>query len=179
MIYCIVGTHSTGKSTLIEELKKEYPSYYFNNSSTRDVTSKEERRLDVISDETQRRLFENILIKEKELDNLNQDIWMDRSFVDFLAYTSIFNERGLISDEFVAEMKEQFNLRVKAKRYDILFYLPIEFKIVDDGVRSVDPDLQKQVDIKIQEYLKPLNNVITLTGTVNDRITQIKSYVSR
>ena len=40
MIYTLTGTHSTGKSTLLTKLKEIYPNYHFNDSSTRDVTSK-------------------------------------------------------------------------------------------------------------------------------------------
>ena len=136
MKYCLTGTHSTGKSTLLTALKGIYPDAYFTDSSTRDVTTKEERRLDVISDQTQRNIFHRILEKEVMIDLVSRkrDVFMDRSFIDFVAYTNVFHNRGHLSKTFRDAMVKELTKRLGY--YDTVFYLPIEFKIVDDGIRS-------------------------------------------
>jgi len=181
MIYTLTGTHSTGKSTLLVKLKELYPNFHFNDSSTREVTSKEERRLDVISDDSQNRLYKAIEVKEMELLQVSKIIptFMDRSFVDFTAYTLAFNKQGKISDTFAAMIQYECEKRLSRKQYDLIFYLPIEFDIVDDGIRSVDKDLQQLVDTEIKGLLKNQLNVVTLSGNIEERLKQVNGYISR
>lgn len=179
MIRCLTGTHSTGKSTLLTELKHLYPVAYFSDSTTREVTTKEERRLDVISDQTQANIFQKILEREVTLKfiSLQRDVFMDRSFVDFVAYTKAFQKRGCISEEFLMHMENELKNRVDM--YDTIYYLPIEFEIEDDGIRSTDKALQVEVDSIIKEYLLYFNQVVTLKGSLNERISQIRSTLNR
>jgi nicotinamide riboside kinase len=181
MIYALTGTHSTGKSTLLSKLKEVYPNFHFNDSSTRDVTSKEERRLDEISDDSQNKLFKAIEIKEVELLQVSKILptFMDRSFVDFTAYTLAFNKQGKISDTFAAMMQYECEKRLKKNQYDLIFYLPIEFEIVDDGIRSIDRDLQKLVDTEIKGLLANQTNTVTLSGTIDERLKQISNCIGR
>ena len=181
MIYTLTGTHSTGKSTLLSKLKEVYPNFYFNDSSTRDVTTKEERRLNEISDDSQNKLFKAIEVKEVELLQVSNilPIFMDRSIVDFTAYTLTFNKQGKISDTFAAMMQYECEKRLSKNQYDKIFYLPIEFDIVDDGIRSIDKELQRSVDIEIRTLLSNQTNVITLTGTIDERLKQISNCIGR
>jgi len=177
MILTLTGTHSTGKSTLLEALKQEYPLFYFNDSSTRDVTNPSERRLDEISDRVQGRIFHAICEKEHELNKIKQTqhIFMDRSFIDFTAYTLVFQEQGLLSEDFTYKIVTECENRLNSNMYSKIFYLPIEFELVDDGIRSVDKNLQVKVDQTIQELLRNVPNVIKLTGDVQTRILQIRA----
>ena len=181
MIYTLTGTHSTGKSTLLGKLKELYPNFHFNDSSTREVTSKEERRLDDISDDSQNRLFKAIEIKELELLQVSKILptFMDRSFVDFTAYTLAFNKQGKISDTFAAMMQYECEKRLLLNQNDIIFYLPIEFDIVDDGIRSVDKELQRLVDTEIKGLLLNQTNTITLSGNIDERLKQISNCIGR
>lgn len=181
MIYTLTGTHSTGKSTLLGKLKELYPNFHFNDSSTREVTSKEERRLDDISDDSQNRLYKAIEIKELELLQVSKIVptFMDRSFVDFTAYTLAFSKQGKISDTFAAMMQYECEKRLLLNQYDIIFYLPIEFDIVDDGIRSVDKELQRLVDTEIKGLLLNQTNTVTLSGNVDERLKQISNCIGR
>lgn len=179
MKYCLTGTHSTGKSTLLAALKEVYPEAYFNDSSTRDATTKEERRLEVITDQTQRNIYHKILEKEVMLDLVSRkrNVFMDRSFIDFVAYTHAFYTRGHLSKNFRDAMVKELTKRLDY--YDIVFYLPIEFEIVDDGIRSIDVELQKEVDSHIREMLSMFDSVVTLKGTLDERIAQIRNSIGR
>jgi nicotinamide riboside kinase len=181
MIYTLTGTHSTGKSTLLGKLKEIYPNFHFNDSSTREVTSKEERRLEDISDDSQNRLFKAIEIKELELLQVSKILptFMDRSFVDFTAYTLAFNKQGKISDTFAAIMQYECEKRLSTNQYDLIFYLPIEFDIVDDGIRSIDKELQRLVDTEIKGLLLNQTNTITLSGNIDERLKQISNCINR
>ena len=104
---------------------------------------------------------------------------MDRSFVDFTAYTLAFNKQGKISDTFAAMMQYECEKRLSKNQYDLIFYLPIEFDIVDDGIRSIDKELQKLVDTEINKLLVNKTNTVRLSGTIDERIKQISNCISR
>ncbi len=178
MKYVLVGTHSTGKSTLLEELKRIHPEFNFVNSVTRHTTSSAERKLMQVSDEVQHRIFKSILKQEKELYSLEKlsTIIMDRSFVDFTAYTTIFWQDDLVSEEFKNKIEEECKQRLKSGMYSKIFYLPIEFELVDDGVRNTNDTLRWRVDAEIRKLIKDFSP-IEITGTVEQRIKQIESYI--
>lgn len=102
---------------------------------------------------------------------------MDRSFIDFVAYTHAFYTRGHLSKNFRDAMVKELTKRLDY--YDIVFYLPIEFEIVDDGIRSIDVELQKEVDSHIREMLSMFDSVVTLKGTLDERIAQIRNSIGR
>lgn len=185
IIASIVGTHCTGKSTLVEELSK-IPEFLTVSSLTRSSVSPEERRLGNPTIEGQREILRNISDKMEELtvkryENDSQEAFiLDRSVVDFIAYTRIFAEQGFYRED------EAFPVIKTASRFvswiDIIFYLAPEIPIVDDGVRSVDPDLRRKVDEEIKHILfwenipcKPI--VIPIRGTVEERVHEIRKWI--
>ena len=65
------------------------------------------------------------------------------------------------------------------KKYDFIFYLTPEFAMEDDGVRSVDEGFQKQIVKLFEQYILECEvPVIHLTGSVEDRIKQIKERIN-
>ena len=63
-------------------------------------------------------------------------------------------------------------------RYDDVFYLPVEFPIVLDGLRPDDTTFQADIDRRIVELLKGADVAFeTLTGTVEDRQEQVRQAV--
>ena len=63
-------------------------------------------------------------------------------------------------------------------QYTHVFYLPIEFPIVPDGLRPLDPDFQKEIDERMVKLLD-LHDVKyeSLTGSVEERIEQLTERV--
>lgn len=187
-IYTLVGTHSTGKSTLIAELQKIYPAFKFFHSTTRGSTTVDERRLEKVTDETQRKIYSAILEREKEILEISksQTVFMDRSFLDFTAYTLAFRDLGEVSTEFAMHVLSEYRARVASGMYTKIFYLPVEFSIVDDGIRNVNVNLQSKVDGIIQTLLldfdeqgRPVvnKNLVVLRGTVEDRLETLKEFI--
>jgi len=67
----------------------------------------------------------------------------------------------------------------RVRRYYTKFiYFPIEFKSVDDGVRSINEEWRESID---KEFVKELeyNNIeyLTVTGSPKQRVEQIKKYI--
>jgi hypothetical protein len=67
------------------------------------------------------------------------------------------------------------NLR---SQYTDVFYLPIEFGIVPDGLRPLDEDFQQDIDRRMVHLLE-VNDIQykTLTGSVEDRMAQLLDAV--
>ena len=66
----------------------------------------------------------------------------------------------------------------KRQRYDHVFYLPVEFPIVLDGLRPDDTAFQADIDRRITDLLKGADVAFqTLTGTVEARQEQVRQAV--
>jgi hypothetical protein len=59
-------------------------------------------------------------------------------------------------------------------RYKVVFYIPIEFDMVSDGVRKEDKKFQKEIDQIIKAYL----DTSSITGSVTERAEQIKEIIT-
>ena len=71
------------------------------------------------------------------------------------------------------EVYENF-ISQHCKSYDKIFYLPIEFKPLDDGIRESDEKFQSEIDELIVGLLKKHNlNYETITGSVENRCKTI------
>lgn len=185
--FTLTGAHSTGKTTLLKKLQELYPDIYFTHSVTRETITKEERKLDEISDGTQEKILKGIESREKELVEIGKDknIFMDRCFLDFAAYTEAFYKKGLVSKEFLMGIGQDCDRRFGDKdpyAYDVIFYLPIEFDIVDDGERNTDEKLQSEVDLIIQDLLIVAKEeygirVVHITGTLEERVKRVQDVL--
>lgn len=183
MIICLTGSHSTGKTTLLEFFKHE-KGYETVSSVTRKVLQKEQRKVEEgVSDESQRRVLEALKesageVWQEAVKHPEKIYILDRCVFDFLAYTKAFRDRGWCSDEFVKYAEQEVLNFIED--YDTVFYLPIEFKCVDDGVRSMDESLREDVDKYIREsILWSKVRAVELTGSVLQRVQKIKETVEK
>ena len=136
---CCCGTHGTGKTTLMWEvfkwLKKEVriPVVPCAESS-RDPL------LDVHSEDYERLLIQ----KRASMFHHFGHFVADRSLLDPLAYQKV--TRGHINKELM-EFAFKFTNQC-------LFYVPIKFDLVGDGVRPVGEEYQRNVQIVLEKVLK-------------------------
>ena len=67
------------------------------------------------------------------------------------------------------------------KEYDILFYVsPEGVEIEDNGVRETDANYRDAIDKKIRSNIQMFrSNTITVKGTVEERIEQVKNAVAQ
>src|SRR5438477_111733 len=110
---------------------------------------------------------------------IHDDFVGDRSLIDVMAYA------GWVLDN--QERRREFALWdacVKIAEYQLrsqythVFYLPIEFPIVPDGLRPLDPDFQNEIDERMVR-LPELHDVNyePLTGSVEERIERLTAGV--
>lgn len=106
----------------------------------------------------------------------------DRSTLDQIAYIRQAFERGGMT----AEQAEYLirHCRAWAGTYDFIFYIPIEFAMEKDGVRSEDLEYQRQIDKDVRHEFVKFNDDervsvcnLTLRGTVDERLAQMERVI--
>lgn len=104
----------------------------------------------------------------------------DRGLTDVVAYST----DALVQHKMdpIEAMKQGVGLvNFVRNNPDIVYiYFPIEFEVVNDGVRSVDTEYQKVIDAYIKSSLDTLKiNYLTVHGTPEERYNQIMNFISR
>ena len=144
----LCGSHSTGKTTLIQQLKKEMPRLNLVSEAARDCPYP-------INEKTNFRSQEWIFRTQvkRELDAALDDITIsDRTVYDQLAYIRYAYEEGNITyDEYM--LLERY-ITKWGKTYDYIVYLPIEFSLEKDGIRSTDEFYRVAIDNHVKDILE-------------------------
>lgn len=183
MIVCLTGAHSCGKSTLVEFFRGK-EGFECIDSVTRSTISKEDRKVDGVEnlDKAQYAILDNIQkatlkLVEQNVADPSKVYLLDRCVFDFIAYSLCFYNKGLISPDCMTAIMK--TCKDYWKYYDLVCYLPIEFPIVSDGIRSEDEELRKQVDREIHtQILWNRVRAIELNGTVLQRVSRIQDAVT-
>ena len=165
----LVGASSTGKTTVYELLKNKLPKYEFINESTRTVGSYGFPINEIGTSETQ------LAISSFHLEALLKpgNVVLDRCYMDLLVYSKFMDK---ISKEAHNYIEDTWN-RVK-NEYTHYIYFPIEFKSVDDGVRSVNEDWRISIDNEFQLLLGGVRKpYLTVTGSPLQRVEQILEFI--
>ena len=166
---CLVGAHGTGKSTLLNELKKVTNNYYITDgfgrplNEIKNLLNLDNRDIQIIVNTITKHRWENDVVSDKLI--------CTRSIIDEWVYAKIFGYEDLLE-----ERKEIFrNSNYTKSKY---FYIPIEFPLEEDGIRYSGIELQKQCDELMQQWIKEFNlDVVILTGTVEQRLETLLNNI--
>lgn len=160
----ICGTHSTGKTTLVEALRTEdyFKDFFFDINVTRWI---KEAGLP-INEDTSDASQEINLIKRIAHLNSFEDLICDRTIIDVLAYSTAGSKITQRSLEYQTRL---YDLNVY--KYDYILYLPPDIAVVDDGVRGVEPVYRSHID----ELIK--NSLYALTPDLKDRVHLIRGSI--
>ena len=166
----LVGSSSTGKTTVYELLKNKLPKYEFINESTRTVKMYDFPINENGTDATQ------LAISSFHLEALLQpyNLILDRCYMDLVVYTRKLSGVRPNTKAFI----ENTWKRVQDE-YTHYIYFPIEFSAVKDGVRSVNEEWRKEVD---SEFKKELHNIpkskkLKVIGSPMERVQQIMEFI--
>ena len=166
----LVGSSSTGKTTVYELLKNKLPKYEFVNESTRSVKKYDFAINENGTDATQ------LAISSFHLEALLKpyNLVLDRCYMDLVVYTINLPNVRMNTKAFI---QNTWN-RVKDE-YTHFIYFPIEFDAVDDGVRSVNEKWRRKVDEGFIEQLELLPDYkrLTITGSPMQRVDQIMEFI--
>ena len=165
----LVGASSTGKTTVYELLKNKLPKFEFINESTRTVGSYGFPINEAGTSETQ------LAISSFHLEALLRpgNMILDRCYMDLIVYSTFMDKISNQAHDFI---EDTWN-RVK-NEYTHYIYFPIEFKSVDDGVRSVNEEWREKVDKEFQLLLDGVGKpYLTVTGSPLQRVEQILEFI--
>lgn len=176
MKIALTGAHGTGKSTLAKVLKEEINKAHLIASITPEVprlicaivNDKEYFRRENNSLLKQSLiLIGQLIIEEQSKKNVNIQI-CDRTLFDHWAYSLSLFRKEIQEGDYI-EIYEKF-ISDHCKSYDKIFYLPIEFKPLDDGIRESDENFQFEIDNLIVElYNKHDIQYQKITGSIENR----------
>ena len=170
----IVGSFSTGKTTLAEAVAEPLGLSLLPEVA-REVASLGFKLDKDATPEVETLIFLRQLYNEM----IHDDFVGDRSLIDVMAYAGWVLDNQERRREFAlwdaCVQVAEYQLR---SQYTHVFYLPIEFPIVPDGLRPLDPDFQKEIDERMVRLLD-LHDVRyeALTGPVEERIEQLTARV--
>lgn len=164
----LTGTHGSGKTTLLNHYRDL--GYNVITEVVRNL-SKEGVKINEMGDgEGQNRIFEEYV---KLLSSDNGYI-SDRGLSDVAGYTFSLAVHEKVDKDIADEQFLTLQQFHKDHPEIIVCYIPIEFPVVDDGVRSVDEGFREEVDFMIKNLLDCAEiNYHTITGTVEERIKMI------
>jgi|TARA_R110000796_G_scaffold32630_3_gene85296 nicotinamide riboside kinase len=175
MKLAFTGAQSTGKTTLLKELKRD-PDFSLKFDFRDEITRRMQKKglsINESGNDITQLLIMNSHIKNTLIDN----VIMDRCALDGLVYTDWMYRKGKIQQWVIEYADNVFKMLID--RYDYIFYLVPEFDIEDDGVRSTDIDFRNEIVILFEQYIKAWNiPVIKLTGTVEQRLNKIKETIN-
>ena len=166
----LLGAHSTGKSTLLEKIRESHPHVFTTDGFSRPVkVAKEKSSMSTV----QEQIVLNELTCWAYENYINyKNLISTRSPIDAIIYTEYYL-KGLK----VQHIQDCFDKH--KDKIDNIFYIPIEFPIVNDGVRFTDEQDRINIDLAIQKYIKDNNlPVIVLTGSVEERANTVLQHLN-
>jgi predicted ATPase len=165
----LTGAQGTGKTTLMNALASDGTRTI---SHIRKFAAEKNIDISTASEAGQKEFFKSL---KKELSSKKSYV-SDRGLTCVAAYTF---EKAVTEEISKKTADKQYMDIVKfhTENPDILLvYVPIEFEIEDDGVRTANKEHQATIDFLIKNILETSGiNYITVTGTVEERVSQIEA----
>lgn len=172
------GAQSSGKTTLLNicqrqscEVLSPFNGFEFVPEVTRLIKNKYNLPINESgTDITQ------LCIINQHIDNYltyqDKNVIMDRCILDGLVYTEYLVENNQVDSRVLDFARYIYDMLIS--KIDVIFYTDPAIPLIDDGERSIDVDFRNSIIDKFNFYIKSLNNVIKLSGSVEDRLDKIK-----
>jgi nicotinamide riboside kinase len=171
----IVGSFSTGKTTLAEVLARRLTLPLLPE------VAREIVELGFKLDKDATPETEALIFMRQYNNELSTDEFVgDRSLIDVMAYAGwVLDNQEWRKEMLLWEECVKLAERRLRTNYTHVFYLPIEFPIVLDGLRPDDPDFQEDIDRRILKLLHSHDlEYTTVKGSVEERMEQIEANLS-
>ena len=168
------GTMSVGKTTLVNELKKlsEFKDYTFRTERSKYLM---EMGIPLNTDSTLKGQL--VFAAERASELMQEKIITDRTIIDVIAFANLSKSMKEHEKHFLGA-----TIQPLMDEYDILFYVsPKGVEIEDNGVRETDAKYRIAIDEEIRSIIQMHGNskVITIKGTIKERIEQIKNTIAQ
>jgi len=165
------GTMSVGKTTLVKALKElpEFKDYTFRTERSKYLM---EMGIPLNTDSTLKGQL--VFAAERASELMQENIITDRTVVDVMAFADLSTSMDSAHKHYL-----NATLYYLIKEYDYLFYIsPDGVEIEDNGVRETDAEYRMAIDSKIKSITQMFRgNTITISGTTEERIKQVKQAI--
>lgn len=167
----LIGSHGTGKTTLLNALTAARPEMYVTDGFSRPLHDAQKKM--GFSDKDRQQIT-NTLYEWLWTRNIKQkNMFTTRSIIDVYIYSKLAGYHDLA--EHALEIFENSNYHQVE-----YFYLPIEFTLEKDGIRNESSDFQQEVDMEMKRIIKKYNLKATpLTGTVTQRLNSLLNQIEK
>lgn len=177
MVISFTGSHSTGKSTLLNQCQQHFGKRF---KYVEEVTRLVKRKYNVLINEQGNDETQCLIINQHIINSLKykKNVIMDRCIIDGIVYTSWLAKNGQVSnwvDDYA------FNVgKILAPKIDVIFHCIPDFELVKDGERSENKTFRNEVNemmnhILDQEQFK--NKTVKLHGNIEQRMQIIKDTI--
>jgi len=165
---------SVGKTTLVNALKElpEFKDYTFRTERSKHLM---ERGVPLNTDSTLKGQL--VFAAERASELMQEKVITDRTVIDVIAFANL--SKSMTKGEkfyFTATIQPLMN------EYNILFYVsPEGVEIEDNGIRETNSEYRMAIDKEIRSQIQMHGGkkIITIKGTVKERIEQVKNTVSQ
>ena len=166
------GTMSVGKTTLVNALKNDldFKNYIFRTERSKYLNS---IGIPLNTDSTLKGQL--VFAAERAAELMQENIITDRTIIDVMAFCELSKSMSKAEKQHINGV-----LWHLIKEYDIIFHIDdLSVPIEDNGVRETDKDYRLAIHKKISSILGMHRlmpgKVITISGTTEERINQIKT----
>ena len=168
----LIGTHSVGKTTLVNALMDDERFKETGYEIRNEVIRKCVREHGLPINEQGTIAAQNMFL-DASIDNMKGDNFIaDRGVIDVMAYTMQLNCDG---------KEEHLNraLRFIESNPDIVYcYIPIEAKLDCDGFRSSDETYRNNIDKCIWKLARKVKNLRVVCGPTSLRVNTILEIIN-
>jgi GTPase SAR1 family protein len=171
----LCGTMSVGKTTLVRALKKEseFKDYTFRTERSKVLNS---MGIPLNTDSTLKGQL--VFAAERAAELMQENIITDRTIIDVMAFCELSKSMSIAEKQHINGV-----LWHLIREYDIIFHIDdLSVPIEDNGIRETDKNYRLAIHEKISSILGMYRympgKVITISGTTEERINQIKSFLS-
>ena len=173
MLISFSGAQSTGKSTLLKILKDNNSDIFIVD----EVTRKIKRKFNMPINEDGGDLTQYMIMND-HIENVYRKTYAEHTILDRCAVDGIVYTDWLARQNKVSKVIYDAALRVYTHlidKYDVIFYTnPHDVPLVDDGERSADINFRNDIIELFEGYLNGFDNIVTLSGTVEERLKIVK-----
>jgi len=182
MIVSFTGAQSTGKTTLLNKVKELNTNFNYVDEVTRRINR--EFNLPINEDGSD---VTQLMIMADHISNVyrryGHDVTvLDRCALDGVVYTQWLYNQGKVSKSTLSHAISVFD-RIMSM-VDVIFYTNhSDVELVDDGERSTCNSFREEILSLFEMYKNRmsdhvyLNNLYTVSGTVDERMTFIKKVL--